>query len=117
MFTKIKNLFSKKKEKKETIVSAITLYTDDSGEIFVDLQIKDHSEESIDHLASLLTMYNSAAFVQVNDIIKYQCRQNKESDLHKRLMEIFIEKVGTSYFLDNSNERSNKPCIKPDEMI
>jgi len=115
MFKTITKLFSK--QKKEEKVSAITIYTDETGEIFVDLQIKDYSDISIDHLSGLLSMYNPAAFVEVNNVIRNQCKNSGEEDLHEKIFTKFLEKVGTSFFLPEGKKETNEPCIKPDQMI
>jgi hypothetical protein len=116
MLKRIKNLFTKE-NKKPSVVSAITIYTDETDEVFVDLKIKDESEISIEHFATLLSMFNSVAFIEVNNIVKYQCKNDNKEEMYGKIVERFVEKVGTGFFTNDPNKKLDSPCIKPDEMI
>jgi hypothetical protein len=116
MLKRIKNLFTKE-NKKPSVVSAITIYTDETDEVFVDLKIKDESEISIEHFATLLSMFNSVAFIEVNNIVKYQCKNDNKEEMYGKIVERFVEKVGAGFFTNDANKKLDSPCIKPDEMI
>ena len=73
MFRKIKNFFSKKQrqeEKEEIVLSAITIYTNKDFDVMVDVQLQDDSEECVDHLSSILTMFNPANFFKVSSVLR-----------------------------------------------
>ncbi len=112
MFKKLKKLFRKEQE----IVSAITLYTDDSGETFVDVRMKDESQESIDHLASLMTMFDASNFFQVSAVLKDQCETNNK-ELYGKVIESVITQVGTDKFTSDFVQSSDNLCVNPSDMI
>jgi len=121
MFRKIKSFFSKKQkqeEKEEIILSAITIYTNKEFDVMVDVQLHDDSEECVDHLSSILTMFNPTNFFKVSSVIREQCKKNNEDELYTKIIAETVGKIGTSKFLeDYSEEDKEKPCVNPSDMI
>lgn len=115
MFKRIKKFFSKKEELE--VVSAITLYTDDSGETFVDVNMKDDSDESIEHLSSILLMFDPSSFFQVSSVLKQQCKNNNNDELYARVIESIVNKAGPEVLLTDYKEGSDDLCINPSDMI
>ncbi len=121
MFKKLANFFTKEQEEKQeekqeevNATAAITVYTESNGEFFVDIQVKDESEESINHLVKILGMYSPEAFVDINFMIKNSC----SPELHTRIITHFVDEVGTDYFKTNIPESiNNQPCISPSDML
>lgn len=113
MFKKLKNLFKKDKP----LVSAITLYTEESGETFVDVRMKDESQESIDHLASLMIMFDESSFFQVSAVLKDQCGTNDNQELYGKVIESVITQVGTDKFAADFIKSSDHLCVNPSDMI
>lgn len=117
MFKRIKNFFSKKKEKELDLISAITIYTDSTLNIYIDAQMLDDSEESIEHISSILIMFNAANFFKVSSVIREQCKRNNNDELYARIIEKVVGKMGTENFLKDYKESSSEPCINPSDMI
>ena len=115
MFKKIKNLFNRKKEVE--VVSAITLYTDDSGETFVDVRMRDDSEESIEHISSILLMFDPSSFFQVSSVLKEQCKNNGNNELYVKIIESIVVKAGPEILLVDHKEGSDDLCINPSDML
>ena len=116
MFKRIVNIFTRKKQIQEEVnaTAAITIYTESNGEPFVDVQMKDESDKSIEHLVRILSMYSPEAFVDINTMLKNSC----ESDLHTKIITRFVDEVGVERFVkDNSDNISNQPCISPSDML
>lgn len=111
MFKKLTDVFTKKQQQEEVnVTAAITIYTESSGEPFVDVQVKDESEESINHLVKILSMYAPEAFFDINSMLKNSCT----SKLHSKIITRFIDEVGVDYFKENVNDQ---PCISPSDML
>jgi hypothetical protein len=113
MFKKLKNLFKKEKP----LVSSITLYTEDSGETFVDVRIKDESQDSIDQLALLMSMFDASSFFQVSSVLKKQCMSSQNKELYGKVIESVISQSGTDKFIDNKEPYLDDLCINPSDML
>tara|TARA_Y100000592_G_scaffold43387_1_gene68959 strand:- start:4233 stop:4574 length:342 start_codon:yes stop_codon:yes gene_type:complete len=113
MFKKLKKLFRKEQE----IVSAITLYTDNSGETFVDVRMKDDSDESIDHLSSILLMFDASSFFQVSSVLKQQCKNNNNDELYVKVIQSIVAKAGPEKLLTDYKHEDDNLCINPSDMI
>lgn len=117
MFRTIRKLFSGRSKEKEQILSAITIYTNKEFDVMVDVQIEENSEECIEHLASLLTMFNPANFFKVSAVLREQCKKNNEDDLYTKIISKTVEKIGTSNFLEDYDNKKEKPCVNPSDML
>lgn len=117
MLTRLKNIF--KREKQEDLITAsISMYSDESGELFVDVQMKDTSDKSIEHIIAILSMYSPAAFIEVNKVLKQQCKSNNEDDLYIKIVTRFVEAMGPDYWIDKTKEKnSESPMISPSEIL
>ena len=113
MFKRIKKLFRKEEE----FVSAITLYTDESGETFVDLRIKDESQQSIEHLSSILLMFDPSSFFQVSAVLRQQCKNNNNDELYMKVIESVVSKAGPDKLLVDYKHEDDDLCINPSDMI
>lgn len=113
MFKRIKKLFRKEEE----VVSAITLYTDESGETFVDLRIKDESQQSIEHLSSILLMFDPSSFFQVSAVLRQQCKNNNNDELYMKVIESVVSKAGPDKLLVDYKHEDDDLCINPSDMI
>ena len=114
MFKRIKKFFSKKEEVE--VVSAITLYTDDSGETFVDVKMKDDSDESIEHLSSILLMFDQQLLSSFF-CFKTAVQNNNNDELYARVIESIVNKAGPEVLLTDYKEGSDDLCINPSDMI
>ena len=113
MFKKLKKLF----RKKEIITSGITIYMDKDGETFVDIKMLDESERSIEHLSSLLTMFNPANLIQVTSVLRHQCKISKKDQLYADIIGQVVEKIGVENFTQDEKDIPDEPCINPSDMI
>ena len=112
MFRRIKSLFKKEK----LLVSAITLYTEESGETFVDIKMKDDSDESIEHISSILLMFDPSSFFQVSSVLKQQCKNNNNDELYLKIIESVVTKAGPSALI-SVEKSSNNLCVNPSDML
>jgi len=113
MFKKLKSLFSKKDD---NVLCGITLYVEKDGQIYVDVRMIDESDETIESLATMLSMYTPSSFFQVSSIIKIQLESAGKEDLYIKI----IEKAAGIITFDQEDideEYSEKPCINPTDMI
>ena len=92
MFKKLKSLFSKKDD---NVLCGITLYVEKDGQIYVDVRMIDESDETIESLATMLSMYTPSSFFQVSSIIKIQLEKllKFRSRAKKYFIYILISKI------------------------
>lgn len=115
MFKKLVNLFSKKNKKNET-VCGIAIYVENNGQIYVDVRMTDETEQSIEYLASILSMFNASSFFDVTKIIKMQLDEEQKQDLYISIIE---KAAGMIKFTkkDIDMEYNEKPCINPSDVL
>jgi len=113
MFKRIKNFFSKRS--KNDSKSGISIHSNGSEEIYIDIMISDECEESIHQFSKILSMFNPTAFIEINNILKYQCKTNQEQELYLKIIEHFIQESDESFLM--SGKKSSEPCIEPDQML
>ncbi len=117
MFKKLKNILKREKQE-DPITSSITMYSDESGELFVDVKMKDTSDQAIEHMIAILSMYSPAAFMEVNKVLKQQCKSNSEDDLYVKIVSRFVETMGPEYFIDTIDQKTpDAPMISPSEIL
>lgn len=104
-------------KEEDKVVSAITVYTDGNFDVFVDVNMRDYSDVTIDHLSSLMTMFNSENFFQVSSILKEQCSSTNNDELYVKIIEKTVSKIGTEDFLEDYHKKSDKICVNPSDML
>jgi hypothetical protein len=117
MFKTLKNLFKRKEKNKEDFAfCGITLYVDNDGQTYVDIRMVDESEETIEHLASILCMFNPSSFFQVSSIVKNQLESEGKDELYLTI----IEKTAGMITFDQEDidqEYEEKPCVNPSDVL
>ena len=116
MLKKLRNLFSRKNKDESEAVCGIALYVEDDGQVFVYIRMSDESEQTIEFLASILSMFNPSSFFNVSKIIKKQLDEEGREDLY---LEIIEKTAGMIKFTkeDIDSEYEEKPCINPSDVI
>ena len=118
MLKKLKSFFSKKEKKEDKILSAITIYTNEDFDVMVDVQLQDSSEECVDHISTILTMFNPSNFFKVSSVLRQQCKNNNEEALYSSIISKTVGKIGTNKFLEDYSETDKEsPCVNPSDML
>ena len=120
MLKKLASLFQKKKVKAENTeentisTAAIILHVGIDGEMYLDVQMRDTEEETVEDLVELLKYFSPVGFVQINNVMK----ASTEQELHAKIISRFVEEVGVDYFSEAiSPEVNEQPCISPSDML
>ena len=117
MFKKIINLFKKNKkesEEKDAICGLIT-YIEEDGQMYVYIRMSDYSDESLDSLANLISMYNPSSMIEVLSIIKNQLEKDNKMDVYNKLLEVVTGILSSAEFSLGATEE--EPCINPSDVI
>lgn len=118
MLKKLKNFFSKKEKKEDKVLSSITIHTNEEFDVIVDVQLQDSSEECVDHISTILTMFNPPNFFKISSVIRQQCENNNEEALYSSIISKTVGKIGTTKFLEDYNETDKEsPCVNPSDML
>ena len=120
MLKKLASLFRKKKvevedtEEKTISTAAIILHVGIDGEMYLDIQMRDTEEETVEDLVELLKYFSPVGFAQINNVMK----DSTEPELHTQIISRFVEEVGVGYFSEIISSKVNEqPCISPSEML
>tara|TARA_R100000027_G_C2200084_1_gene79675 strand:+ start:109 stop:450 length:342 start_codon:yes stop_codon:yes gene_type:complete len=113
MFKKIRSLF-KKNEDKDVVCGLIT-YIEEDGQMYVDIRMSDYSEESLESLASLISMYNPSSMIEVLSIIKNQLEKEGKTEIYSKLLEIVTGVLSLAELSLGATEE--EPCINPSDVI
>ena len=117
------NFFKKKKEnnKEDEIESALTYYVKDGGEVFIDVNLVDYSEETINNFAKVLAGISSLRFqLQTIDMVKHGfVESGKIEEFEHLLTQILLisKKDVESMEGINKTDKGENPCIKPSDML
>lgn len=112
MFKKLKSLL--KKEKENDVLSGLITYIEEDGQMYVDIRMSDYSEESLESLASLISMYNPSSMLEVLSIIKLQLEKEGKLEIYNKLVEIL---TGVISLIESELETEEQPCINPSDVI
>ena len=118
------NFFKKKKKEKEEdeIQSALTFYVKQDGEIFVDVNLVDYKEETLNNFAKVIAGISSLRFqLSTIDMIKagfVECNKSKEFEhLLTQVVVASREDLESMEQYNNGREKRIDPCIKPSDML
>jgi len=113
MFRKVKRLF--KKNEDNDVTCGLITYIEEDGQMYVDIRMSDYSEESLESLASLISMYNPSSMLEVLAIIKNQLEKDNKIEVYSKLLEIVTGILSlTELSLEETKE---EPCINPSDVI
>ena len=118
---KFLNLFKKSnqeenQEQGNNLVAAITYTIDNTGEMFVDINLNDDEERAMSELAVLLSTISSVkGSLVVLEMIK---RSFEENDMIEKYMDFVSEFLSRSEMvMEDQTEFNDQPYIKPSEML
>ncbi len=112
MFKKIKSLFTKDEEK--NVLSGLITYMEEDGQMYVDIRMSDYSEDSLESLASLISMYNPSSMLEVLSIIKLQLGKEGKIEVYNQLIEVL---TGVISLVESEISTEEEPCINPSDVI
>ena len=114
MLRKLKSFFRKKEN-----ISGIHIYNKGDGKTYVDVNMSDETDESIDSLAKILSMFNPQSFFEVSLIIKMQLEQRNKEELYTSIIEKSSGYISfTQQDIDEQYEEYEEdPCINPSDML
>ena len=117
MFTQLKKLFN---NKDKDVVSAITIYTDSQEDVFVDIKMfSDKNQDAnvaIDHLVSIMLMFDLSSVKKVLAVLQQQCETNEVPELYEEILERVLAK-SQQRLKQVEDLEQDKPCISPSEMM
>lgn len=114
------NFFNHKPDetKDKTIASITYLVKTNDKQAFIDVQLVDYENESLEALCSLLDILGSDAFyvdtiTMISDSLKKEGREDVLANLTSKLDNVLRKKL-----IDSAVKRlANEPYIKPSEMF
>lgn len=112
MFKKIKSIFTKDEEK--NVLSGLITYMEEDGQMYVDIRMSDYSEDSLESLASLISMYNPSSMLEVLSIIKLQLEKEGKIEVYNQLIELL---TGVISLVESEISTEEEPCINPSDVI
>ena len=102
--------------------SALTFYVKADGEIFIDINLEDYSEETLSNFSKILAGISSLRFqLQTIDIVKHGfVEAGRAKEFEKLLIQILFLSQQDIQEMESFTKRHSKgeePCIKPSDMI
>ena len=102
----------------ESRVAGITYFVTESGEVQVDVEMFDYSEESVDALGqvlSALSMDNS--YLQTVQMIQSTLEEEGQEEALLRIYNHLATNPNDKALRIYREKQKNKPCIRPSEML
>ena len=109
-------------DKTEDIQSALTYYVKSDGEIFVDVNLIDYSQETLNNFSKILAGISSLRFqLQTIDMVKHGFVESGKTEEFKELLSQIViisrEDVQAMESFTNKVLKGEEPCIKPSDML
>ena len=105
----------------EDLIAALSFTVDKSGEIFLDIQVEDFSDDVVDGLANMITQISTVKFQLITlDMIKHAFLEEDEYEKFVKLVAKITalqasQAGGIMDMLKDSDVE--EPCIKPSDML
>jgi hypothetical protein len=119
---KFLNIFKKKQEQPQNetpVVASITYSIDNTGEMFVDVNMEDFNDQSINGLSTIISMISTVKCTLITlEMIKNAFAEEGKFEEYLDLITQVTLKNEVAAVSDKNNE-SNKeePYIKPSDML
>ena len=102
--------------------SSLTYYVKEDGEIFVDVNLIDYSEETLTNFSKILAGISSLRFqLQTIDMVKHGFMESGKVEEFKELLTriVLISKQDIQSMEDFTKRQlgGEEPCIKPSDML
>jgi hypothetical protein len=102
--------------------SSLTYYVKDDGEIFIDINLEDYSEETLGNFSKILAGISSLRFqLQTIDVVKHGFLESGRVKEFEQLLILIlhlsrqdVEEVEN--YIDKK-AKEEEPCIKPSDML
>ena len=109
-------------DKLEEVQSALTYYVKTDGEIFVDVNLVDYSEETLNNFSKILAGISSLRFqLQTIDMVKHGFLESGKMEEFKQLLTQVVliskEDINEMESYTKRKLKGEEPCIKPSDMI
>ena len=102
----------------ENRIAGITYFVDQSGEIQVDVELHDYSEESVDGLGQVLTALSmDNSYLQTVQMIQATLENEGEEEALLRIYNHLATNPNDKAIRIYKEKQKNKPCIRPSEML
>lgn len=118
------NFFKKKKpkaeeqevqsnwHKDELIDSCVVYYIKEDGEVYVDVELRDYENSTINNFFTLIeTLSHEASFLELLEVAKKGLLDNGKEDIFLELAIRLASKVNEDEFL------KEEPCIRPSDVL
>ncbi len=121
---KFLNIFNKQKKKEEPVedtsldvLSAVIFSIDDQGEVYVDINLKESTKESVKSLSTLLATVASPTMpVTVLEMIKTSLLKEDRTEEYIAFIADYMSKTD-AILEDYGQSVKEEPFIKPSDMI
>ena len=106
----------------EDVQSALTYYVKADGEVFVDVNLVDYSEETLNNFSKILAGISSLRFqLQTIDMVKNGFLESGKMEEFKQLLTQIVlisrEDITEMESYTKGKLKGEEPCIKPSDMI
>ena len=121
---KFLNIFNKKNKEPEKaaqddipVIAAVTYSIDNTGEMFIDVNMEDFDDNSIEALAVVLSMVSTIKCqLMTMDMIKHSFAKEGKVQEYLKLVTAVIDNTA-DLLAETRNENSEEPYIKPSDMM
>tara|TARA_Y100000385_G_scaffold266233_1_gene301216 strand:+ start:75 stop:449 length:375 start_codon:yes stop_codon:yes gene_type:complete len=123
---KFLNIFNKNKEvvteeQDEAPIAAVTYTIDPEGEMYIDINMEDFNDSSIEGLAQLLAMISTVKCQLITmEMIKNSFISEDRTSEYLKLVTAVVEHTSEMVETakrENNNTEDNVPYIKPSDML
>ena len=106
----------------EEVQSALTYYVKADGEIFVDVNLVDYSEGTLNNFSKILAGISSLRFqLQTIDMVKHGFLESGKTEEFKQLLTQILllsrEDINEMESYTKRKLKGEDPCIKPSDML
>ena len=100
--------------------STLTFYTQEDGSIYLDVNLSDYTNDTIDDFANMISSIFCESFqLQAIEIVRNGLqREEKTEELKRFIIKVAENKIAEKISNISQIEKSeDEPCIKPSEML
>lgn len=106
----------------EEVQSALTYYVKTDGEMYVDVNLVDYSEETLNNFSKVLAGISSLRFqLQTIDMVKHGFLESGKTEEFKKLLTQILlisrEDINEMESYTKRKLKGEDPCIKPSDML
>lgn len=103
---------------KEEIMAGIKYFIDDQGEIKVDIELKDYSDESIDALARVLAALSlDDSYLQTVHMLQQSLAAEGQDEALLKIYSHLAANPNDKAVRIHKEKNKETPCIRPSDML